>query len=240
MKQISSAITTTPKAPHSKTGTLDGEHGLEIQSSSENVANWLARQSVRDMDAAAVSRAQQHGVKLIVAYDSRFPTGPNGENLPSYTVATDCDVVGGEVERKAALQDLLKFQATADMRTIEHWLAELSVITAGRQRDGAEAELMLTAYASRLRSYPADVVKDALLKKTWKFFPTWDELKRHCDAKSGPRRHMIAALQRPIRDPEPVRRAPTQDERDRIQALVDEAFPMRSEKMRQAAVAEVL
>lgn len=192
------------------------------------------------MDKAAVSRASQHNVGLMVRYEGRYPSGPNGESLPSYQVAVDCHVEGSEDDRRAALADLRNFDTPAPIREIEAWLAELSVISASRQREGMESALMLEAYASRLATYPADVVRYALLTKSWKWWPTWDELKSVCDAKAGPRRHMIAALQKPAPDPEPQRRAATQAERDRIQALVDEMFPNKSPEMRKAAVDEAM
>lgn len=240
MKPITSAITTVLSKAYTEIGTPHGEHGLATQSSSVAVAGWLAKQRPADMDKAAVSRASQHNVGLTVRYEGRYPSGPNGESLPSYQVAVDCHVEGSEDDRRAALADLRNFDTPAPIREIEAWLAELSVISASRQREGMESALMLEAYASRLATYPADVVRYALLTKSWKWWPTWDELKSVCDAKAGPRRHMIAALQKPAPDPEPQRRAATQAERDRMQALVDEMFSNKSPEMRKAAVDEAM
>ena len=188
------------------------------------------------MDKAAVLRASSHGVSLEVKTQSRFPTGANGEYLPSYEVATGCRVHGTTEQRLAAKADLENFLVPAPVRQIEQWLAELSVITAGRGREGFDAELMVTAYSSRLAQFPADIARHALLAKTWKWFPTWDELERVCKSKAGPRLHMIAALSQPEPDPEPVRRPPTQEERDRIAALVAEQFPSVPQAWRDAAV----
>lgn len=188
------------------------------------------------MDEAAVSRARQHGVGLLVKYDYRFPSGPNGERLPSYRVATGCDIHGNLGAKSAAAADIEKFLTPADQRQIEEWLAELSVLTAGRRRDEMEGELMLTAYASRLAQYPADVVHHVLLKLSWQFWPTWAELQARCEAMTGPRLHMLAALRAP--DPEPEREYvnPTDEERARIAALVNEMFPEISTEWRDAAV----
>ena len=188
------------------------------------------------MDKAAVSRASSHNVGLEVRYEGRYPTGANGERLPSYQVAVSCDIHGSKEDREAALADLLNFQTPAPQRAIEEWLAELSVTTASRQKDGMEQALALGVYSSRLGRYPADVVKDALLVKRWKWWPTWDELAGYCEAKASPRRHMIAALQKPAPDPEEGRRPPTQEERDRVQAMIDEMFPIQSADDRRRAV----
>jgi hypothetical protein len=192
------------------------------------------------MDKAAVSRASSHNVALTVRYEGRYPTAANGERLPSYQVAVACDAHGSDDDRRRALADLVNFTTPAPHRVIEEWIAELSVISASRGKDEMELGLMLNAYVSRLSLYPADVVRDALLVKPWKWFPTWDELRSYCEAKAGPRRHMIAALQAPAPDPEPSYRAPTQAERDRVQALVDEMFPRASEFDRTRAVNEAL
>ncbi len=192
------------------------------------------------MDAAAVSRALSHGVALEVKFQSLFPVGDNGERVGSYTVAIGCHISGTQVARSAALADLINFQTPADVRLIEDWLAELSVISASRARDEMESAMTVNAYASRLQEYPADIVRDALLVRTWKWWPTWDELRKHCEAKAGPRRQMIAALQQPEPEPQPRKRPATDDEKVRIQMLIDDMFPNRSPEMRKAAVTEAL
>ncbi|MFT6299942.1 MAG: hypothetical protein ACJAWC_003318 [Yoonia sp.] len=137
--------------------------------------------------------------------------------------------------REAALADLIKFQTPASPRQIECWLAELSVLCASRLREEMESALMITAYSSRLANYPADVVHDALLKKTWKWWPTWDELQKYCEAAASPRRHMIAALKKPKPDDASPRQVPTAAEKKRGQKLVDEMFPSKSPVLRNAA-----
>jgi len=176
----------------------------------------------------------------MVRYEGRYPTGANGERLPSYTVAVACAISGTTENRQAALADLLNFMMPAPIRSIEDWLAELSVISASRSREEMESALMINAYASRLAEYPADVVRDALLVKSWKWWPTWDELRTYCETKAGPRRHMIYALQHPEADREPTTRPANAEEKARIQKLVDDLFPSKSAEMRKAAVDEVM
>lgn len=218
-------------------GTKRGKEGAVTSFQNTSViAAYLARHSPEDMDKAALSRMSSHGVECTVRKEGRYPSGPNGERLPSYDVAVGCEICGTNAQREAAMADLLKFQTPAPVREIEGWLAELSVITASRRTEGVSAELLVTAYASRLSRYPADVAKAALLDFSWKWFPTWEELEKTCEAKASPRRHMIAALSQPEPDPEPIRRPPTQEERNRIQAMVDEMFPNKSDEDRKAAV----
>jgi len=187
-----------------------------------------------------VSRAQLHGVTLKVKVEGRYPRGENGERLPYYLVATGCDIAGNDEQRKNALADLRNFLTPAPIREIEKWIAELSVITAGRGREGFDADLMINAYSSRLSKYPADVAKHALLGETWKWFPTWDELKKICDAKTGPRLHMVKALEAPEQEPEPERIQATQEERDRIAKLIAEKFPNIPQVWRDKALDEAV
>jgi hypothetical protein len=190
------------------------------------------------MDKAAVSRASQHGVGLQVKYEGRYPTGPNGERLGFYTVATGCEV-SPDGNHSAALADLKKFMTPAPIREIEGWLAILSVTVAKRKDDEFAEELRLTTYASRLSRYPADVVRE-VTHATYTFWPTWAEMEKRCESMTSPRRHMIAALERGPDKPESARRPPTQEERDRIQAMVDELFPGESPADRMRAVTEAL
>ena len=104
-----------------------------------------------------------------------------------------------EAQGGDAATALAKVEATmvpTPERQVEAWLAELSLITA-RRADTPEAdELRLVAYANRLAEYPADVVRGAVLGKTWHFWPTWAELQAACEELIAPRRAMIAALKR--------------------------------------------
>ena len=190
------------------------------------------------MDKAAVSRASQHGVGLQVKYEGRYPSGPNGERLGFYMVATGCEV-SPDGDHAAALADLQNFMTPAPIREIEAWLAVLSVTVAKRKEDDFTEELRLTTYASRLARYPADVVRE-VTNATYTFWPTWEEIEKRCEALTGPRRQMIAALERGPEKPEPARRPATQEERDRIQAMVDELFPGESPANRKREVDEAL
>ena len=239
MKQIGSAITTQPREQHSSTGMPRGELGLATQESSHRVATWLAQQRPVDMDRAAVLRASSHGVGLTVRYEHRFPSGQNGERMPSYQVAVACDMsISGN--HAAALDDLKNFMTPAPVRVIEAWLAELSVIVARRPDDAFADELRVSVYSSRLSRFPADVARSVLVDYSYKFWPTWEELEKRCTALTAPRAQMIAALERGPAQPEPQRREPTAEERARIQAMVNEMFPSVSQRWRDDAVDEAL
>ena len=235
MKAIGSVTSMQLGEAVSAIGTPLGERGLATPESSK-VAAWLAKQAPADMDAAAVSRASSHGVTLKVKLDGGAVYDANGNMIDYRTYAVGAVANGTEAAKKAALADLRNFMLPAPVRQIEFWLAELSVIVARRADDEFGEELRITAYSSRLSRYPADIARHALLGIPHKFWPAWSELEAICNKLASHRQQMIAALERPPAPPEPERRPPTQAERDRIQALIDEMFPGQSQEDRTRAV----
>ena len=241
MKRLGSMLTgqtaeTVRPRSQSEAGSSAGQTGAAVsQVDTNRVAAWLSKHSPADVDKAAASRALSHGVALRVKYEGRYPTGQNGERLTYYVVAVGCDIAEGG-DRKAALRDLENFMTPAPIRQIEGWLAELSVMVARRQEDAFADELRVSVYSLRLSLFPADVVKTVLLKRPHKFWPTWEELERQCQAMTTPRQHMIAAIKRGPTPKEEPRRPPTDEERARIQTMVDEMFPSQSADDRKAAV----
>lgn len=156
--------------------------------------------------------------------------------MPSYAVAVGCDLRGDAINVASALSDLRNFMTPAPIRAIEAWLAELSVIVARKHGDAVSDELRVTAYATRLARYPADVARRVTIGTPYTFWPTWAEMEKLADTLTSPRRSMIAALERGPVPPEPERREATEEERARVQALVDELFPKQSPQDRQDAV----
>lgn len=221
MKHIASAIITEAEGPSSLTPMRAGGPGSAMPVASADVVRWLAARSPEDVDKAAVSRASRHGVELRVRYEGRYPSGPNGEILPSYSLAVGCEIGGTPEARAAALADLERMMTPAPKRDIEGWLAELSVIVAKRAEDEFAERMRLQAYTSRLADYPADVARAATLSTSWKFWPAWAELEARCNRLAAPRRNMIAALRRgPASDAE--RPPVTAEERARAGALLAE------------------
>ncbi|MDP0925703.1 hypothetical protein Q0601_00815 [Paracoccus onubensis] len=124
-------------------------------------------------------------------------------------------------------------QPTEDQ--VEEWVAELSLIAPKRFDGDGNEMLRLRAYVSRLREYPADVVREALLSRVWRFFPSWAELSDACDELVAHRRAVRVELDRAeekIRDRELRARAlPT----EKTVTLT----PEESEKRRKATMAHV-
>ena len=162
------------------------------------VAAWLANQAPAGADAALDSLAQRHGVEWKVHRKITFcREGPNGEQLaPPPAPIARIEVSGHEAGIEETLRQARKFLTPAPDHVIEGWLAELSVIVAKREDDDLTAELRLRAYVNRLRDFPADAVRYVLLTKTWKFWPTWEELAQELNAVVEQRRAVIWALER--------------------------------------------
>lgn len=247
MKQVGSMLTGrtggtgTPANPPMG-GSNAGGTAVAPSRDDTRVAAWLAKQAPADMDRAAVLRAQSRGAGLRPRIEWRYPTGPNGEALPSYAVTVGCDVGGSPEARAAALADLRNFMIPAPVEQVEEWLAELSVIVAKRADSDLADGLRLEAYASRLARYPADVARAVTVDRRpmWKFWPSWSEIEAEADRLASPRRHMIAALEAPPKPREPERRPATDEERQRIAALVADLFPNTDPAMRDRAVSEAL
>lgn len=148
-----------------------------------------------------------------------------------------CDIRGTNEARATALSKIQNMETPANQDMTEQWVIELSAITAGRGADGFDADLQLSAYSARLREYPADVAKEALLKQSWKWFPAWAEVEEVCKKLAAPRRSMIAALLKPEDAPKP----PKEDAvgaKARINDLVAKNFPNAAQEWVDGAVNE--
>ena len=168
----------------------------ELATKTEQAAAWLADRSPRQADGDLVSLAQRHGVSFKANREITFAKlGPRGEMIPAKPAKLFGMAAIGAVN--AELADRAKgFLTPAPGPQIERWLAELSVIAAKRADDDFTEELRLVAYSRRLAEYPADIVRHVLLDRTWKFWPTWDELHTICEALVEERRAMVSALSR--------------------------------------------
>lgn len=214
MKQIGSVTTTWLEVPASEIGTQLGAPG-SATSTGSRLVTWLAGRTPEEVDAAAVSQASRRNVDLRMRSEWRFPDG-----RPSYQVVVNCSAIGTDEDRAALLADVVKLLTPAPVREIEGWLAELSVIVARRPQEAMDEALRLTAYASRLSLYPADVARAALLDQRWQFWPTWDDLAAVCDAMVTKRRHIVAALRGSNEGEHPAaRRLVPPEERERIHEM---------------------
>jgi hypothetical protein len=240
MKPIGSATTTILSRAATGIGTQHGAHGSVTPYDTEKAAAWLAAQEPDTVDSAAALRASSRGVELRVVKSGHAVYDGNGNQTGFVTYARGCEVSGDEASRQLALDDLIKFSTPAPVHAVEEWLAELSVIVARRGDDQFGDELRLSAYVARLGRYPADVVKHALLRHRWKFWPTWTELEDVCERMFSPRKHMMAALRSGPKQREPEWRKATDEEKRRAQDLVDAMFPSKTPEERKAAVDEAM
>lgn len=229
-----SAATGTPKRPDEDGRRPGGTELSTLHQSTNAIGQWMAGRSPAEVDAAILSQMKSRGVNASVKWRGMFPSGPNGEKMDSYQVAVGCDMVGSPEARAELIAGVEATVQPTGIPQIERWLAELSTISAGRNRQGIDAALSVEAYASRLSRYPVDVVRHALVTKSWQWFPTWAELERVCEVAIGPRRCMLEALRRDP-PPEPERRSPTAEERARVQEMINEMFPNILKEWRQRA-----
>ena len=135
-------------------------------------------------------------------------------------VVDTVSATGGDAS--AALADLEKLMTPASVPNLKVLIAELSVVTAKRQDDEMTEALRVSVYAKKLSDYPADVVTDVLTNWRGKFFPTFEELRRVCDAKTGPRRAMINALRFKHKPAEEARELPSMERRRELAAQAEQ------------------
>lgn len=158
------------------------------------VRAFLATRNPSEVDEAAVLRASQLGVELKIIWDHRFPRDDRGNPLPFEIGVRTVEAKGEPANCRAAAEAIRLLQTEADIRDIEGWLAELSVIVPKRQNDEFTEALRLEAYAGRLTRFPADVVRAVLLGRTWRFWPSWSELEKVCNELSVTRRAILRTL----------------------------------------------
>lgn len=181
-------------------------------------------------DSRLAPLASQCGVQLRVVPRSKAKYDRSGAFLGYETLPGHDATVRGDQDALARLRSKVERSlAPTPTDDIEVWLAELSVIAPSRQHDPLTDELRMTAYSSRLATYPADVVRHVLLGQVWRFWPSWAELHEACEAAVSPRRAMLAAIVTtqakppalmPEADPAPEDAAEVAARRARISAVV--------------------
>lgn len=115
-------------------------------------------------------------------------------------------------------------------RTALEWLGELAGLTMPRRASDDGAAITLAAYATRLRAYPADIVRAVL--DGWptqsEFWPTWKELYDLLEVKTKLRRSWLDdlnAIERTLNtpriapDPAQQQRQAAAEERERAEVL---------------------
>lgn len=144
--------------------------------------------------------------------------------------------VSGTMEAIGAMRKRLEdASAPATNRQMEVWLVELDLIAPRKASSSVEDDLRIQAYLSRLSAYPADVVYEALLTRTWRFFPSWAELKDMCDELMKPRHAVLAELERTEREArERELRARALPTEQKAVPTEEEASARKAERMRYA------
>jgi hypothetical protein len=200
MKPISSAITGLP-SPAQRAGNAIGSprggHGFATPSTGDRPGEMLPAVLQQDPHVttdAVLSRLRQFGVNMTIKTVSTFPVDQNGKMSWREKVTGAEVMLASSANVQAAREVLAESMAPAPARKIEHWIGEVSAITARRGETAEEAEIALSAYTARLRKYPGDIVRDTLLAWSGKWFPSWGELKEILDERTAPRAAYQMAL----------------------------------------------
>lgn len=162
-----------------------GASAPALRSDAPTVAARLVAMGPAAVEDALASRLLSLGVKCSVKpiHSPMMAEGkapPPGSMGMIHSRAVTCLRLHPDVDvervRADAMEMLARASTPAPKRQIEGWLAELSVLVAKRQDDEFAENLRVEAYCGRVGRYPADVARVALLHRTWRFWPTWDEL----------------------------------------------------------------
>lgn len=180
-----SEITTLRKDQHSRIGRLLGELGSATPENLE-AAEKLAAMAPAETGQKMQSLLKSLGVEQRDEYRLEYPKEGGFKRI-----LVSSQVVGSPLG-DADMQRLTRFMTPPTVEQCEGWLAELSVISAHRQEGEFTGALKLQAYIKRLLNYPADIVHDVLMERTWKFFPTWAEVESALETLEQPRRELLA------------------------------------------------
>lgn len=181
---MGSEIITFPKERSSRIGTLVGELGVETPQNLEAAAR-LSALTPDQADKKTLSFLQQCKIELRVQHRLEYPADGGFRRIPTIVQA-----FGQPLSDDQAAQ-LARFMTPAKQDDLEGWVAELAVVAPRRGEGEFSGALKLQAYTSRLKSYPADVAKAALLDHSWQFFPSWFELEKACESLVKFRRDLI-------------------------------------------------
>jgi hypothetical protein len=174
-------------------------NNLVCISETEKTAQWLCAQTPTAVASQIAQVASQKGLKIDIDYRFEYPEGQKPRKI-----AACCRVVGKCENAPAMAHEVAKLMSPADKKTIKKWLVMLDAITAKKKESEATTDVSLEAYAQRLIAYPADIAKHVLIDMTWKFFPTWAELKIAADDLLGERKmvlHKLKTMEAPKQEP---------------------------------------
>ena len=193
MKPISSATTgmaVRAQRAASANGGQPGATGSAITLSADPSREMHPEVTARLPSAntgAALSRMQQCGVHCSVSMETVFPTTPDGDTTFRQRPTSLKVNIDSSGDLEGALKVINAALLPASSEQIEEWLAVLSVLAAPRKESANRAELTLVTYTSRLKQYPADVVRHVLTNYRSTWFPTWNELVERLDEMTEPR-----------------------------------------------------
>jgi len=147
--------------------------------------------------SSLASLARSLGVGLNVRKDFKAEYDRHGTFLGYKETGLVIADLNGKAEAIAEMRERVydAFEP-ASLDQVENWLVELSLIAPRRHDSEGNDLLRVEAYSSRLSGYPADVVKEALLDRVWRFWPSWAELHDTCEELMTHRRAVRAALDR--------------------------------------------
>lgn len=183
----------------------------------QKIADWLSIQTPDTVSRHIESRAKAKGLKIDIDHRFEYPDGRKSRKIPHCV-----RVVGNMQNAPAMAHEVEKLMSPADKKTIKKWLVMLDAISAKPKDSEATTDIALEAYAQHLLAYPADIAKHVLINMTWKFFPTWADLKEEADALVSERRMIIHQLKNTKQETKQPEKQKTKEEKKAEFMAIDE------------------
>ena len=197
LKPISSVTTINQKVQHSSTSTKPTETGYEIQLSSEQRKQSVAR-LLEIGDPLQVDKRLVTSVESILGYRvneiSRTRFTDHGTDILVSGFKIEADSVE-QVEQ--AIKAVLSSMASLSVEAIESQLALLATLVVKPTGETADDHsVRMRGLAIQLSEYPADIVQRAIkrVSQTSKFWPSYAEFYEHIGWRVRKRQLLLDAL----------------------------------------------
>lgn len=197
LKPISSVTTINQKVQHSSTSTKPTETGYEIQLSSEQRKQSVAR-------LLEIGDPQQVDKRLVTSVESILGYTVNEISRTRFTDhGTDILVSGFKIEADSveqveqAIKAVLASMTPLSVEAIESQLALLATLVVKPTGETPEDHsLRMRSLAMQLSDYPADIVQRAIkrVSESAKFWPSYAEFYEHIGWRVRKRQLLLDAL----------------------------------------------
>ena len=174
-----------------------GTQPSETAAATERAAERLANQPVKHTDASlSASLERLLGSPLSVHEKLMFPPEGGFYSVPDYDMSRLSDCASGNLDKAVAAVELACTPASDER--LGKALAELRVVTVGRDMSAEDVAWQAHTYLRLLADWPADVALEVLRewpsRQNGRWWPTWHELEAILRRKASSRKALLNRL----------------------------------------------